>query len=50
MLIALWTSRKPTKPTKRTKRTFAMICFYICGLASEDELMPHIEKLKKQTS
>jgi len=44
MLIALWTSRKPTK------RTFAMICFYICGLASEDELMPHIEKLKKQTS
>ncbi|MEZ6035439.1 MAG: IS4 family transposase [Planctomycetaceae bacterium] len=42
MLIALWTGRKPTK------RTFEMICFYFCGLASEDELMAHIEKLKKQ--
>ena len=44
MLIALWTGRKPTK------RTFEMICFYFCGLASEEELMAHIEKLKKQTS
>jgi hypothetical protein len=44
MLIALWAGRKPTK------RTFEMICFYFCGLASEDELMAHIEKLKKQTS
>ena len=43
MLIALWTGRKPTK------RTFEMICFYFCGLASEAELMAHIEKLKKQT-
>ena len=43
MLIALWTGRKPTK------RTFEMICFYFCGLASEEELMAHIEKLKKQT-
>ena len=42
MLIALWTGRKPTK------RTFEMICFYFCGLASEDELMAHIDKLKKQ--
>ena len=42
MLIALWTGRKPTK------RTFEMICFYFCGLASEEELMAHIEKLKKQ--
>jgi len=25
-----------------------MICFYFCGLASEEELMAHIEKLKKQ--
>ncbi|MEZ6032467.1 MAG: hypothetical protein R3C17_05215 [Planctomycetaceae bacterium] len=30
---------------KPTKRTFEMICFYFCGLASEDELMAHIEKL-----
>jgi len=42
MLIALWTGRKPTK------RTFEMICFYFCGLASEAELMAHIEKLKKK--
>jgi len=43
MLIALWTGRKPTK------RTFEMICFYFSGLASEEELMAHIDKLKKQT-
>ena len=43
MLIALWTGRKPTK------RTFEMICFYFGGLASEEELMAHIDKLKKQT-
>jgi len=24
-----------------------MICFYFCGLASEEELIAHIEKLKK---
>jgi hypothetical protein len=44
MLISLWTGRKPTK------RTFEMICFYFCGLATEEELMAHIEKLKKQTA
>ena len=44
MLIALWTGRQPTK------RTYEMICFYFCGLADEDELMAHIEKLKKQTT
>ena len=42
MLIALWTGRKPTL------RTYEMICFYFIGLASEDELMAHIEKLKPQ--
>ncbi|MFA9476630.1 MAG: IS4 family transposase [Filomicrobium sp.] len=42
MLIALWTGRKPTL------RTYEMICFYFIGLASEDELMAHIEKLKSQ--
>lgn len=44
MMIALWTGRQPTK------RTYEMICFYFCGLATEDELMAHIEKLKKQTT
>jgi hypothetical protein len=43
MLIALWTGRKPTL------RTYEMICFYFCGMADEDELMAHIEKLKPQS-
>jgi hypothetical protein len=42
MLITLWTGRKPTL------RTYEMICFYFIGLADEDELMAHIEKLKPQ--
>jgi hypothetical protein len=42
MLIALWTGKKPTL------RTHEMICFYFTGLADEDELMAHIEKLKSQ--
>ena len=42
MLIALWTGKKPTL------RTYEIICFYFTGLADEDELMSHIEKLKKQ--
>jgi hypothetical protein len=43
MLIALWTGKKPTL------RTYEMICFYFCGMADEDELMAHIEKLKPQS-
>ncbi len=42
MLLALWTGKKPTL------RTYEMVCFYFCGLADEDELMKHIEKLKSQ--
>ena len=42
MLIALWTGKKPTL------RTYEMICFYFCGMADEDELIQHIEKLKSQ--
>ncbi len=44
MLIALWTGKKPTL------RTYEMICFYFCGMADEDELMAHIEKLKLQAA
>jgi hypothetical protein len=44
MLIALWTGRQPTL------RTYEMICFYFCGMADEDELMAHIEKLKPQAA
>jgi hypothetical protein len=42
LLISLWTGRKPSK------RTYEMICFYFCGLASEDELLAHLAKLKRQ--
>jgi len=44
MLIAIWTGKKPTL------RTYEMICFYFCGMADEDELMAHIEKLKPQAA
>jgi hypothetical protein len=42
LLITLWTGRKPTV------RTLEMIQFYFTGWATEDELMAHLEKLKKQ--
>ena len=41
MLISLWTGRKPTL------RTYEMICFYFCGMASEEELLAHIAKLQQ---
>lgn len=40
LLISLWTGRKPTL------RTYEMICWYFCGMASEEELLAHIAKLK----
>jgi hypothetical protein len=42
MLISLWTGRKPTL------RTHEMICWYFIGIADLDELMAHLEKLKKR--
>ena len=42
MLISLWTGRKPTL------RTFEMICFYLSGMASEEELLAHLAKLARQ--
>jgi hypothetical protein len=42
LLIALWTGRKPTL------RTYEMICFYFTGLADQEELLAHIEKLAPQ--
>jgi len=42
LVIALYTGRKPTI------RTYEMICFYFCGLASEEELLAHIAKLHAQ--
>jgi hypothetical protein len=40
MLINLWTGRKPTL------RTYEMVCYYFLGMAEEDELLAHLEKLK----
>jgi hypothetical protein len=42
LLISLWTGRKPTL------RTYEMICFYFSGLASVDDLLNHIQRLKEQ--
>jgi hypothetical protein len=43
LLIALWTGKKPTL------RTYEMICFYFTGMATEEELLAHIEKLLPQS-
>jgi hypothetical protein len=40
LLISIWTGKKPTK------RTWEMLQFYFSGLATEDELMQHIQKLQ----
>jgi hypothetical protein len=44
MLLCLWTGRKPTK------RTYEMVCYYFLGLATEAELLKHLEKRKPQDS
>jgi hypothetical protein len=41
MLISLWTGKKPTL------RTFEMVCWYFIGVADLDELLAHLERLKK---
>lgn len=42
LLISLWTGRKPTL------RTYEMVCWYFLGIASLDELLAHLAKLKKR--
>ena len=42
LLVSLWTGKKPTK------RTYEMLCFFFCGMADEDELFAHLNKLKDQ--
>lgn len=42
LLLSLWTGRKPTL------RTYEMVCYYFCGLASEEELLVHLAKLKRK--
>jgi hypothetical protein len=39
LLISLWVGRAPTK------RTYEMLCFYLSGWASEEELVAHIDRL-----
>jgi hypothetical protein len=41
MLISLWTGRNPTL------RTYEMLCWYFTGMADEEELLSHIERLQK---
>ena len=40
LLISLWTGRKPTL------RTYEMVCWYFAGMASQEELLAHLAKLK----
>jgi len=35
----LYTGRKPTK------RTYEMVCYFLTGLADEEELLAHLAKL-----
>jgi hypothetical protein len=44
LLINLWTGRKPTL------RTVEMICWYLMGIADLDELLKHLERLKKRAA
>ncbi len=44
LVISLATGRKPSL------RTYEMLCFYFSGLADEDELIAHIERLPSQNS
>ena len=42
LLMNLWTGGKPSK------RTFEMIGYYFTGLASEEELLTHLEKIRRK--
>ena len=40
LLISLWVGRAPTK------RTYEMLCFYLSGWASTQEVLSHVERLQ----
>ena len=40
LLISLWVGRAPTK------RTFELLCFYLSGWASTQEVLAHVERLQ----
>ena len=41
LLVSVWTGRKPTL------RTYEMLCWYFTGMADEEELLAHINRLQK---
>ena len=41
LLLTLWTGRKPTK------RTFETFCFYFSGMADDEDLRAHLERLSQ---
>jgi len=42
LLISLWTDKKPTL------RTCEMVCWYLLGVAEVEEMLAHLDKLKKR--
>lgn len=42
LLLAIWANQKPTK------RTFEMVCHYMAGWATEEELIRHFNEAKRQ--
>ncbi len=42
LMVSLWSETKPNK------RTYEMICHYLSGWATEEELITHLEKMKNQ--
>jgi IS4 transposase len=44
MLVLLYTGRMPIK------RTFEMLCYYMVGWADFDEVVGHIDKLKRAST
>jgi len=44
LLLSIWANQKPTK------RTFEMVCHYLTGWATEEELLQHLNGSKKQAA
>jgi len=43
LLISLWVGRTPTK------RTYELLCFYLSGWASTQEVITQVERLQLKT-
>ena len=44
LLLSIWANQKPTR------RTFEMVCHYMAGWATEEELQQHLNENSKQPS